>query len=102
MASQSVSNYTWELNLGRIQQRIPDAKAIIARAAVLRLGWEMDNEVCAVEMKDGSRMLVGTSHGGVYEIDPDDLKDDMANYEAALAQSKEVLAALVPQVIPTD
>jgi hypothetical protein len=94
MSSTSVADYTWELNLGRIQQRIPDAKAILARATVLRIGWEMDNEVCAVEMKDGSRMLVGTSHGGVYEIDIEDLKEDMANYEAALAQSKEVLSAL--------
>lgn len=98
MSSESVEDYSWKLGLGQIQRRMPNAKAILARAVVLRIGWEMDNEVCAVEMKDGERVLVGTSHGVIYKIDPAELQEDMVNYEAALAQSKEVMAAVGQQV----
>lgn len=91
MTSETTVDYEWELDLQGIQKRIPEAKEIISRAVVLRIGWEMDNEVCAVEMMDGSRILVGTSHGGVYEIEPKELQEYMENYRTALTQSEAVL-----------
>jgi hypothetical protein len=88
------AEYEWRLTIDEIRYRIPEAKQIVARALVLHVGWEMDNEVCAVEMNDGSRVLVGTSHGGVYEWDPVELHGYIESYELALKQSREVLAAL--------
>ena len=94
MSSLAIQEYEWDLTLEQIRNRIPDAAEILERAVVLRIGWEMDNEVCAVRMNDGSKILVGTNHGGVYEIEESELREDMQNYRAALEQSDKVLAAL--------
>ena len=87
-------DFDWNLTIENIRHRIPNAKSILARAVRLHIGWEMDNEVCVVELIDGSKVLVGTNHGGVYVEEPEGLRESMSTYRTALSQSEEVLRAL--------
>lgn len=47
---------------------LPTAKEIVKRATIPHVGWEMDNEIVAVRLKNGAIKFVGTSHGSPYEV----------------------------------
>jgi hypothetical protein len=86
-----MANY---LTIERISEKYPNAVRILADAPVLYNGWEMDNEICAVEMSDGSVSLVTTSHGRIYIAKTSELTEKIAEYEQAIEQSKTLLTLI--------
>lgn len=68
------------MNLSEMQRYAEQKKfgkivKIIAKATVLHIGWEMDNECWLVEMSDGKLELFTTNHGGFYHMCDEDLQD---------------------------
>jgi len=90
----NLEHYTFSLNLGRIKLRFPKARRILERAVVLYAGWESDNEICSVEMEDGSKMIVGTDHGDVCEVHLESVEQSIKDYETVAAQTRAVLSSL--------
>lgn len=77
-----------------IKKKFPGAVEILARAPVLHVGWEMDNEVCVVRFNDGSRKLVTTNHGGLYIAERKVFEDKIAEYRNAIEASIRLLSVL--------
>lgn len=78
--------YEFKLTLQDIQQRIPNVKRLLASSMRMFIGWELDNEIHCVEMEDGSRIVVGTSHGGMCIIDQEELAEMLMEHQTAVEQ----------------
>lgn len=74
------------------RDRVPGFKRTLFHFKVLHEGWEMDNDAWVVELKDGSRTLVSTSHGGTYVTQADFFEDKVAEYRSVLAATEQALA----------
>ena len=83
-----------KLTIEQIQHKLPDAVKILAGAPVFYVGWEMDNEVCLVEFKDGSRKLVASSHGTAYLAKREEFEIRIQDYRTAIEQTEHLLALL--------
>ena len=64
---------------------------VLYTATILYRGWEMDNEAWVVEMSDGSRALLTTSHGGVCQFP---LKEAEAKLVETLKSAESIRAAI--------
>jgi hypothetical protein len=49
-----------------------------------------------VELEDGSRVIVTTSHASTYVAKPDEFEDKLAEYERAISDTRKALAMLTP------
>ena len=73
------------ITTGDIEQVFGKVKRVVGHARVPRIGWEMDNHVALVELKNGSLKLVGTNHGSPCEISVKQLSaEKQACFEAVV------------------
>ena len=84
----------FDMTVEQVRRAYPDAEAILGHATVLHIGWEMDNEAFVVVMRDGERVLLTTSHGGIYEAEPEYLSAKVADYKRASDESAALLRLL--------
>lgn len=66
-------------------------KKVIHTATLLYSGWEMDNEGWIVELEDGTRAALTTSHGGVYPWTRQEAEEKLAETEASAASIRKAL-----------
>lgn len=73
----------------------PDGvKRKLFKFKVMHCGWECDDDGWVVEMKDGSKALVMSSHNHLYVAEPADLEKKIAEYEKVLGASRKALKLL--------
>jgi hypothetical protein len=77
-----------------VPSHIPNYKRTLLTFPVLWAGWECDDEGWVVELKDGSRALVMSSHCHESIVEPGRLQEKIAEYEEAAHASKKALALL--------
>lgn len=66
-------------------------KKILHTATLLYEGWEMDNKGWIVELDDGSRAALTTSHGGVYAWSKAEAEEKLAETEASAASIRKAI-----------
>ena len=81
-----MAEYQFKMKLEDIQNRLPGARRILASSMRMFIGWEMDNEIHCLEMDDGKRIVIGTSHGGICFIDQADLDEMLMEHQTAVEQ----------------
>lgn len=79
------------MNISEIRSRFPKANNILIEAPMLHVGWEMDNEICVVEMNNGKRVIFGTSHGAVCKINASFLHAKLKQYREAIVLTDAAL-----------
>lgn len=66
-------------------------KQVLHTATLMYVGWEMDNSGWIVELEDGSRAALTTSHGGVCPWTREEAEEKLAETEASAASIRKAL-----------
>jgi len=67
---------------------------VLHTAKVMHAGWEMDNEAWAVELEDGTRAVLTTSHGALYVADCGEFEDKLRETEESAASIRTLLGLM--------
>jgi hypothetical protein len=78
------------------KSRVPDFKRTLLHFTVLHEGWELDNDAWVIELIDGSRVIVTTSHGGTYVAKSDEFAQKLEEYEKVIADTRKALEMVKP------
>lgn len=70
---------------------VPNYRRTLFHFKVMHCGWECDEDAWVVELKDGSRALVTTSHCSTYVASADEFKEKLGEYEAVAASTRKAL-----------
>lgn len=76
--------------------KVPGYKATLFHFSVLFEGWEMDNDSWVVELEDGERAIVTTSHGDTYVAERREFEEKLAEYERVAADTRKALEMVKP------
>lgn len=66
-------------------------KAVLHTATLLYKGWEMDNHGWIVEIEDGSKLALTTSHGGLYRWAKKEAEEKLRETEASAESIRKAL-----------
>lgn len=73
------------------QSKVPGYKSTLFHFKVLYEGWEMDNDAWVVELENGERALVATSHGSTYVARPAEFREKLSEYERAAVDTRHAM-----------
>lgn len=73
---------------------VPGYKRTLHSFKVLWAGWECDEDGWVVEMKDGSRALILSSHMAPYVAEPSELVEKLAEYDKVVTDTNAALDLL--------
>ncbi len=62
-------------------------KRVLLTATIMHTGWELDNEAWLVELDDGRKVALTTNHGGVCEMDIDEISE---KYQETLSSAESI------------
>ncbi len=68
-----------------------DIELVLDSFNIFRIGWEMDNEGWLVQMKDGRKEFVETSHGGYCWMAEETVLDYVVSYGRTIEKMKAAL-----------
>ena len=90
MSDQDFKDLWAEMDLRRAQESWARSGykvvQVIRKAVQLHEGWELDNHIWLVELEGGARVALTTSHGGVCEMEYDDLQEKIFETYSSLQQ----------------
>ncbi len=84
--SRGISEYVIGLKIG--QKTVVE---VLAWAAVMHVGWELDNDAWAVKFDDGSIDLLTTNHGSISDGAREELQQKLEETEQSAAQLRQLL-----------
>lgn len=73
---------------------IPNYKRTLFHFKVMFSGWECDDDAWVVELKDGSRALVTTSHCSAYVAKPAEFAEKLEEYAKVVSDTQKALEML--------
>lgn len=78
-----------EIDAERLRSKLPDYKRTLHTFVIFHEGWELDNAGWVVELEDGARRIVWTSHGGYVIADIQKLSELTAKLEWCLDNMRQ-------------
>lgn len=71
---------------------IPNYKRTLFHFKVMYSGWECDDDAWVVELKDGSRALVTTTHCSTYVAETGEFEEKLEKYAKVVSDTQKALA----------